>query len=160
MAKKKKELSFAEQMRLIKKAGLSHRQKTYQDESLDYDDVDDLKTRIKKILDIYERNHLNPKQMLYFVMYDIQNDKVRRLISKYLEKKGCQRVQRSIFFAETERAVFNQIKKDLQEVQETYENSDSIFIVPVSTDQLQAMKIIGQNVDFDIVIKSKNTLFF
>jgi CRISPR-associated protein Cas2 len=144
----------------LKNAGLTHKQKVSNDTDLDYLEIDDLSTRIKKILDIYERNHLNPKQMLYFVMYDIENDKVRRLISKYLEKKSCQRVQRSIFFAESDRSVYNQIKKDLQEVQETYDNNDSIFIVPVSTDQLQAMKIIGQNIDFDIIIKSKNTLFF
>ena len=93
-------------------------------------------------------------------MYDIENNKVRTLISKYLLKKGCQRVQKSVFFAESERSVYNEIKKDLLEVQESYDNNDSIFLVPVSTDQMRAMKVIGQNIDFDIVIQEKNTLFF
>lgn len=159
MAKKKKEISFVEQMRLLHRAGLTHKGSPSVPEK-EYEDMDELSLRIKKILEITERNHLNPGKMLFFVMYDIENNKVRALISKYLLKNGCQRVQKSIFFANTERKVFNQIKKDLKEVQETYENNDSIFLVPVSTDQLRAMKVIGQNVDFDLIIDQKNTLFF
>ena len=156
--KKKSEMSFVEKMLLLHKAGLTHNNMS--SETKDYDEIDDLSLRIKKILEISERNHLDSKKMLYFVMYDIENNKVRTLISKYLIKKGCQRVQKSIFFAESERSVYNEIKKDLLEVQESYDNNDSIFLVPVSTDQMRAMKIIGQNIDFDIVIQGKNTLFF
>jgi CRISPR-associated protein Cas2 len=32
--------------------------------------------------------------------------------------------------------------------------------VPVSTDELRAMKIIGQNIDVDLIVRNKNTLFF
>jgi len=156
--KKKSKMSFVEKMLLLHKAGLTH--KNISEETKDYDEIDDLSLRIKKILEISERNHLDSKKMLYFVMYDIENNKVRTLISKYLIKKGCQRVQKSIFFAESDRLVYNEIKKDLLEVQESYDNKDSIFLVPVSTDQMRAMKIIGQNIDFDIVIQGKNTLFF
>lgn len=159
MAKKKKEISFVEQMRLLHRAGLTHKGAPAVS-AKQYEDLDELSLRIKKILEITERNYLKPGKMLFFVMYDIENNKVRTLISKYLLKKGCQRVQKSIFFAEAERKVFNQIKKDLKEVQETYENNDSIFLVPVSTDQLRAMKVIGQNVDFDLITDQKNTLFF
>lgn len=150
-------MSFVEKMLLLHKAGLTHNN-TY--DAKNDDQIEDLSLRIKKILEITERNHLESNKMLYFVMYDIENNKVRTLISKYLIKKGCQRVQKSIFFAESKRSIYNEIKKDLLEVQESYENNDSIFLIPVSTDQLSAMKIIGQNVDFDIVIKNKNTLFY
>lgn len=156
--KQKKEVSFVEKMRLLHRAGLTH--SNLADEHKEYDDIDDLSLRIKKILEISERNHIESSKMLYFVMYDIENNKVRTLISKYLIKKGCQRVQKSIFFAESERSVFNEIKADLIDVQESYDNKDSIFLVPISTDQMRAMKIIGQNVDFDIVIEGKNTLFY
>lgn len=156
--KKKAEISFVEQMRLLHRAGLTHSKSATAHKQ--YDEIDDLSLRIKKILEIKERNHLESSKMLYFVMYDIENNKVRTLISKYLLKKGCQRVQKSIFFAESERSVFNEIKADLLGVQEAYDNNDSIFLVPISTDQMRAMKIIGQNVDFDIVIKGKNTLFY
>jgi CRISPR-associated protein Cas2 len=157
---KEKELTFTEQIRLIHKAGLEGKSDSYVNGKDDVKDIASLRERIKVILNITERSKIEAGNMLYFIMYDIENNKVRTLISKYLEKKGCQRVQKSIFFAETPRNIYNQIVKDLKEVQETYDNHDSIFMVPVSTDQVRAMKIIGQNIDFDIVVKNKNTLFF
>jgi len=160
MTKKKKELSFVEKMRLLHRAGLTHRGASYEPMQLDYEDIDELSLRIKKILEINAHYKLNPGNMLYFIMYDIENNKVRTLIAKYLINKGCQRVQKSIFFAETKRSVYNEIKKDLVEVQHTYENNDSIFLVPISTDQLRAMKVIGQNINFDLITGSTNTLFF
>ncbi len=98
--------------------------------------------------------------MLFFIMYDIENNKVRTQIAKYLIKKGCLRVQKSIFFAEAERKVFNDIHSDLKAIQELYDNMDSIFFVPVSSDQLRAMKIVGQSIDFELIAGNKNTLFF
>jgi len=160
MVKKKEELSFVEKMRLLHRAGLTHRGASYEPMQLDYEDIDELSTRIKKILEINAHYKLNPGNMLYFIMYDIENNKVRTLIAKYLINKGCQRVQKSIFFADTKRAVYNEIKKDLVAVQHTYENNDSIFLVPISTDQLRAMKVIGQNINFDLITGSTNTLFF
>lgn len=157
--KKKKEISFVEKMMLIKKAGFSHRGTSYNNETGIKEDIADLPTRIRKILDISGKN-LKATQMLYFVMYDIENDKVRTQIAKYLERQGCLRVQKSIFFAETERNVFDQIYNDLKTIQEMYENNDSIFLVPVSTDQVKSMKIIGQNTDFDLITGNKTTLFF
>ena len=97
--------------------------------------------------------------MIYFIMYDIESNKVRTLVAKYLIRKGCTRVQKSIFIASSERPVFDEIRKDLKEVQECYDNSDSILLVPVSTDEIRAMKVIGQNIDFDLALKNKNTLF-
>lgn len=160
--KGKQELSFVEKMLMHKKAGFTHTGASYETTKSedDKDQLEDLSVRIKKILEISQRNHLNASDMLYFIMYDIENNKVRTAISKYLIKNSCQRVQKSIFFAESKRAVFNKIHADLKAIQEMYENTDSIFFVPVSTDQLRAMKIIGQNTDFDLVIGSKNTLFF
>ncbi len=146
-------------MLLLKKAGFSHRGASYEQNSSNIDPLDDLPVRIKKILDIsyHERK---ATEMLYFIMYDIENNKVRTQIAKYLEKKGCLRVQKSIFFASTERKVFNTIHADLKAIQEMYDNHDSIFLTPVSTDQLRSMKIIGQNTDFDLIMGNKNTLFF
>ena len=98
--------------------------------------------------------------MVYFIMYDIENNKVRTQVAKYLIKKGCTRVQKSIFLANTNRTVYSEIKSDMKEVQECYENNDSIFLVPVSTDEIKAMSVIGQNIDFDLILQNKNTLFF
>ena len=98
--------------------------------------------------------------MIYFIMYDIENNKVRTQISKFLIRKGCSRIQKSIFMAATTREVYREIYTTIKEVQDLYENSDSVFFVPISTDEVKAMKIVGQSVDFDLIMKNKNTLFF
>ena len=94
------------------------------------------------------------------VMYDIEDNRVRNQVVKYLLKKGCSRIQKSIFLGNTEHTIYAQIKDDLTAVQECYENHDSIILVPISTDYLQVMRIIGKNIDIDILLKNKNTLFF
>lgn len=98
--------------------------------------------------------------MLFFVMYDIESNKVRNQVAKYLLRKGCFRVQRSIFLADLNNQDYEQIRSDLLEVQACYDNHDSIMIVPISTDFLRSMKIIGKSIDIDIIMNSKNTLFF
>ena len=75
-------------------------------------------------------------------------------------REGCSRVQKSIFLADLPVEKYNIIKQGLSEIQTLYDNEDSIIILPVSTDYLRMMKIIGKNVDIDIVTHKYNTLFF
>ena len=119
-----------------------------------------LQQRVNHILGIVNLPQRKPTNMLFFVMYDIESDKVRRHIAKYLERKGCTRVQRSIFLADLDTADYQEIKTDLAEVQSLYDNHDSIIVCPISTDQLRAMRIIGQQIDVDIITHNRNTLFF
>ena len=81
-------------------------------------------------------------------------------VVKYLIKKGCIRVQKSIFLADLDTSVYEEIRSDLAEVQAAYENEDSILIVPLSTDYLRAMKVIGKSINLDVITHSKSTLFF
>lgn len=158
--RKKRELpSFGEIMRKLKRSGIEGSppaNRIWDDGSK----VEELNERIGRILGIMSNVNGDPKRMVYFIMYDIENNKVRTLIAKYLLKKGCTRVQKSIFLADSERTRFDEIQKELREVQECYDNDDSILLVPVSTDLLQAMKIIGKNIDFELILKKRNTLFF
>lgn len=120
----------------------------------------DLSTRVKQILGIVDNNQRLITNMLFFVMYDIESDKVRTQISKYLLKQGCFRIQNSVFLADLDASKYNMIRTDLTEVQSFYDNHDSILIVPISTDYLKSMKVIGKSIDIDIITKTKNTLFF
>ena len=95
-----------------------------------------------------------------FVMYDRESNKVRRHIAKYLLESGCIRLQRSMFLANLPHEKFNKIKDDLAQVQACYDNDDSILVVPISCDLLQAMKVIGRDINVDIVLRTSNTLFF
>lgn len=120
----------------------------------------DLSTRVKQILGIVDNNQRLITNMLFFVMYDIESDKVRTQVSKYLLKQGCFRIQNSVFLADLDASKYNMIRTDLTEVQSFYDNHDSILIVPISTDYLKSMKVIGKSIDIDIITKTKNTLFF
>lgn len=160
MSRKKKEPpGFVEVMRKFNRAGIQgsavpNRITTNQDE------LTTLEERVEKVLGIVKRDNRPAGNMIFFVMYDIEDDKVRRHVFKYLLRKGCYRVQRSVFLADLPNSSYDQIRKDLVEVQAAYENNDSILVVPISTDFLTAMKIIGQTIDVDIITKKRNTLFF
>jgi len=154
-------LSFAERMKKIAAAKLNGNREIESDAQPDNDEpLDSLELRVKRIFGLTERKKKEQGRMLFFVMYDIENNKVRRLVSKYLQNKGCTRVQRSIFLADTPTNVYEQIRSDLAEVQAAYDNNDSIIVLPVSTDYLRMMKIIGQKIELDIITHSKSTLFF
>jgi CRISPR-associated endoribonuclease cas2 len=119
-----------------------------------------LQERVDFLMGVVNKPTRSATNMLFFVMYDIESDKVRYHIAKYLERKGCTRIQRSIFLADLDKKVYDLIKSDLEEVQSLYDNHDSIIVCPVSTDQLKAMKIIGEDISIDIITHSRNTLFF
>ncbi len=98
--------------------------------------------------------------MLCFIFYDIENNKVRTKIAKYLLRKGCIRVQKSVFLAQLDRKVFQDIHTTIKKVQDLYENTDSILFLQVAEDELRSMRMVGQNIDTDLIIHGKNTLFF
>lgn len=157
--KKKPQLSFAESMKKLAAASL-HTRDMDASEVNSSADIGTVEWRVKKILGLVERQRKNKNRMLFFVMYDIESNKVRALVHKYLKRMGCTPIQRSIFLADTEIETYNQIKSDLADVQEAYENNDSIIVLPVSTDYLKMMKIIGQKIEVDVITHSCNTLFF
>jgi CRISPR-associated protein Cas2 len=159
MRKKKEPLSFVDKMKKLTRSGLANSPPANRSTSID-PDWPSLSERVEKLMGFIKRDKQNPLNMIYFVMYDIEDNRVRNQVARYLIKKGCARVQKSIFIANTSRQVFDEIQADLREVQQCYDNNDSVLLVPVSTDEIRAMKIIGQNIDFDLALKNRNTLFF
>lgn len=160
--KPKPPLSLSEQMQKIINARLKLPPRDNddgEDTEID-DDIGTLEQRIQKILGIVRNTKTKDNHMVFFVMYDIRSNKVRRLVFKYLTRKGCTPIQRSIFLAEAPMDVFRQIQSDLAEVQQAYENKDSIIVLPITTDYLRMMKIIGQHIAVDVITHNKSTLFF
>ncbi len=142
-------------LEILSKAGLKKAPSKQQEET----GLLPLDKRIKQILEI-----TGTKQkslfMTFLVMYDIENNKVRNEIAKYLIRKGCIRIQKSVYMASLKREVYLEIHRTLKEVQQMYENEDSILLIPVSGDEVRAMKIIGKNIDVDLILGNKNLLFF
>jgi len=156
--KKRTPLTLPEKLAKVKAAGLNpiaspNPFDPYQQ------NIENMEERIERVLSIYSKA-IKPLDMIYFVMYDIENNKVRNLIAKYLKKNGCIRVQRSVFLASSDREKFNEIHTTLKQIQEFYDNNDSIVVVPVSADSVRSMKIIGQKIEIDLALGNRNTLFF
>lgn len=160
--KKKKELPLAEIMRRLKGAVIDASDKLAADETkaTAWNELGTLEERVRKLLGLVNQKQRKSTNMLFFVMYDIESNKVRTQIAKYLLREGCFRIQRSIFLADLPAEKMDKIRRDLTEVQACYDNHDSILVVPISTDYLQAMKVIGKTIDVDIIMQTRNTLFF
>ncbi|GCD77313.1 hypothetical protein JCM31826_07950 [Thermaurantimonas aggregans] len=118
-----------------------------------------LDERLRSVLKIFDQQ-LKSTEMIYLIMYDIENNKIRTQISKYLIKQGCIRIQKSVFIARSEHPKFQDIYNTLQEVNSYYENQDSILLVPVNTSDIRSMKIIGREITLTSIISPPNTLFF
>lgn len=158
--KPKPPLPLEEHVAKLKKAMLHSSVSQSQDHYVQDKDMEPLEVRVKRILGIVERNKKEEGYMVFFVMYDIESNKVRTLVHKYLKRMGCIPIQRSIFLADTSVDVYRKIQTDLAEVQQAYDNNDSILVLPVTTDYLRMMKIIGQKIELDVITHSKSTLFF
>lgn len=107
-----------------------------------------------------QQSRAKPKYMVYLMMYDITNNKVRTQIAKYLIKKGCIRLQKSVYMYKGTRKSMSHIAQTLREVNAAYDNQDSIIVLPAPQDKLTHMKIIGRNVNFSAIVESRNVLVF
>jgi CRISPR-associated endonuclease Cas2 len=107
-----------------------------------------------------KQSRIKSNIMLYLIMYDIENNKIRTHIAKYLTKKGCLRIQKSVYLAKSSVSVMKDITRTLKEINEVYQNFDSIFVLPVPEEKFNNITVIGQNVEFELVTKPKNVLFF
>ena len=120
-----------------------------------------IEEKIHRIMEwLAKKSRVKSNVMLYLIMYDIENNKVRTQVAKYLIKKGCLRIQKSVYLAKSSSAVMKDISRTLKEINEIYDNADSIFVLPVPEEKFSNITVIGQNVEFEIVTKPKNVLFF
>ena len=77
---KKEDITFVRRMKILRKAGIDT-SKPISTEVDNYDDLPELSERINKILGICNNFSHKANQMIYFVMYDIEDNKVRKYIA-------------------------------------------------------------------------------
>lgn len=118
-----------------------------------------LSERIQILLGIIKKQPVKSTMMNYLILYDIAQNKVRNLIAKYLLAQGCIRVQKSVFLSHSTNAKFDLIKNTLAEINEIYENQDSIILIPLNVSDARSMKLIGKNVKIEQIIDPPNTVF-
>lgn len=118
-----------------------------------------LSERLGQLLDyMQQKQPKNNREMTFFVMYDIEDNRIRRHLAKYLLKKGCVRMQKSVFLGSGDARVFREISGALREINEMYDNHDSIMLFPVQSDFSQHLHMIGKNVDFQFTVKPPKVL--
>lgn len=162
MARPKKVVyDLAEKLRRIRDAGLeSTSTEKWEDTQVHSPDSDSLQDRIRALLKLVRDPSKNKYEMIYLIMYDIADNRVRNHIAKYLLSKGCIRIQLSVYMARSHQKVFKEIKDTLGEVQQAYDNADSILLVPVQSSSISSMKIIGKDIQVESLIDPPNTLFY
>ena len=156
MAKRKEGMSLVELLRRMKKSGLETQ---LLKERRSFDGIADLPERVRAI-EAHLSHYVSQKSlgMLFFVMYDIEDHKVRLHVSKYLIKQGCTRVQKSIFLGSADVKRYNKIADTLREVNEMYQNGDSIMVLPVTKDNMTQLSVIGKDLDYRMVVSPPNVL--
>ena len=155
MAKKKIKLSLAELIRRCKNAGISEDIHLKQQTSID--PLGSLEERIKNIETMLRKDYHSGEKP-YFLMYDIEDNKVRRQIAKYLKTKGFVRIQKSVYLAWLPTKIHNEVSQDLKEINSYYENADSIIIIPAMAEILQRTLLIGKEVEFQMDVANAHTI--
>jgi len=125
------------------------------EEKLDYTRLD-----ADKLFRILQLNYKNVRAMNCFILYDITDNKLRLQISKYLLKKGCQRIQKSVFLANITKQIYNEIFSTFQELEPVYNIKDSIFMVPIGEYHLAEMRMVGKDVDMSFSKAKEYALYF
>jgi CRISPR-associated protein Cas2 len=95
--------------------------------------------------------------MIAWVLYDIEDDKIRNKIAKLCKQAGLYRVQFSVFLGTLENN-----KKDVLELQieELIDKErDSVYIFPMSKSELQATALLGKAFDKNLVTDQVKALF-
>ncbi len=91
-------------------------------------------------------------------MYDIEKDKIRNRIAKLCKQAGLYRVQFSVFLG-----TLNNNEKDtlhLQIEELINEEKDSVYIFPMSKNELKQTVLLGQAFDKKLVTDKVKQLFF
>lgn len=96
--------------------------------------------------------------MIAWVLYDIKKDKPRTRVAKICKQAGLYRVQYSVFLG-----TLNENEKDtLQlQVEELIDaDNDSVYIFPMSKNELKQTVLLGQAFDKKLITDEVKALFF
>ncbi len=96
--------------------------------------------------------------MIVWVIYDIQKNKSRNKIAKICKQYGLYRVQKSVFLGSLQNEAD---KRDLQlELEEWIdEEVDSLYIFPMSKNELKQTVLLGQAFDKKLITDEVKALF-
>lgn len=95
--------------------------------------------------------------MIIWVIYDIKKDKIRTKVAKICQHSGLYRVQFSVFLG-----TLNYNEKDTLQLQINElidEETDKVYIFPMTKTELQQTALLGQAFDKNLVTDHVKALF-
>ena len=95
--------------------------------------------------------------MLTWVIYDIQNDKIRNNVAKLCLEAGIYRVQKSVFLGDLNSTQLKELKLSIEEIYKP--NTDSIYIFPMCKDDFKSCILLGKAFDKDLVSDQVKAFF-
>ena len=95
--------------------------------------------------------------MICWVMYDIKKDKARTKIAKHCQQSGLYRVQYSVFLGTISEDDKDVLTLQIEELMN--EETDSVYIFPMSKDELRETELLGQAFDKKMVTDKVKSLF-
>lgn len=91
-------------------------------------------------------------------MYDIKDNKARSRVAKCCKQAGLYRVQYSVFLGTLTASEKDSLELEIQD--QIDEEEDSVYIFPMSKNELQSTTLLGQAFDKDMVTDEVRALFF
>ena len=96
--------------------------------------------------------------MIVWVLYDIKKDKPRTKIAKLCKLAGLYRVQYSVFLGNLETNEKDTLQLQIEELID--EETDSVYLFPMSKNELKQTALLGQAFDKKLVTDQVKALFF
>ena len=95
--------------------------------------------------------------MIAWVMYDIEIDKSRTKVAKLCKQAGLYRVQFSVFLGTLDANQKDTLQLQIENLID--EETDSVYIFPMSKSELQATVLLGKAFDKKLVTDEIKALF-
>ncbi|RPI17170.1 MAG: CRISPR-associated endonuclease Cas2 [Ignavibacteriae bacterium] len=96
--------------------------------------------------------------MIVWAMYDIKKDKSRNKVAKLCKQAGIYRVQYSVFLGTLKENEKDSLKLQIEELID--KETDSVYIFPMSKNELKSTVLLGQAFDKKLVTDKVKQLFF
>lgn len=95
--------------------------------------------------------------MIAWVLYDIENDKTRSKVAKICKQTGLYRVQFSVFLGTIDKNQKDSLQLQIEELIDA--TKDSIYIFPMSKNELQETVLLGKAFDKRLITDKVKALF-
>ena len=96
--------------------------------------------------------------MIIWTLYDIKDNKARSRVAKCCKQAGLYRVQYSVFLGTLTASQKDSLELEIQDLID--EEVDSVYIFPMSKNELQSTALLGQAFDKEMVTDEVKALFF